>query len=189
MPKWFKNILVTSNRSQLSHTSNTPTQPGFGASSPYSVESQQRIPQASKGHDQSQPNSLYRNVHSGNERHQAPANETSRAPLGNQGVDFQVRPEMIRDLRKRIQLRYSLDMQIWNDGRKKKSFARKTVQSQMQRSDAVLKEIKIMLQDWDYPEYFEDEASYNTFCVIKQKIEAGGKREWARDPPWAKVAD
>jgi len=41
-----------------------------------------------------------------------------------------------------------------------------------------------MLRNWDDPAFFKDRTSYETFRDIKGRVEAGGKRVWAREPPW-----
>ena len=41
-----------------------------------------------------------------------------------------------------------------------------------------------MLRNWDNPAFFKDRASYETFRDIKGRVDAGGKRVWAREPPW-----
>jgi hypothetical protein len=105
-------------------------------------------------------------------------------PTSYHATRFHVQSDMIRQLRKQIQARYALDMQIWNKGRNMKTFARGPLKDKMRRSDAMLREIRNMLHDWDNREYFEDQATYETFCDIKRRMDATGKRDWERHPPW-----
>jgi len=94
-----------------------------------------------------------------------------------------VQPEDIRNLRELIRKRYALDVEIW-DLRHVGRQDRKIVQDKMDRSDATLQKIYRMVCAWDNPNAFESQNDWATLQEIKTRIEEGGKRFWATNPPW-----
>ncbi|KAF2828908.1 hypothetical protein CC86DRAFT_404779 [Ophiobolus disseminans] len=109
-------------------------------------------------------------------------------PSNPRSPPSRVRASEVRYLRTQLQARYALDMQIWNRGHKAKTFARAPIEDKMRRSDALLRDIRAVLRDWDDRACFKDgvegEAAYETFCEIRRRVEGGGKRDWGREKPW-----
>jgi hypothetical protein len=94
-----------------------------------------------------------------------------------------VQPEEIRNLRELIRKRYALDVEIW-DLRHVKPRDRHVVEDMMRRSDATLRKIYRTVCEWDSPNAFESQEDWAKLQDIKTRIEEGGKRFWADNPPW-----
>jgi hypothetical protein len=178
----FNNVLKGSAQPETSIVATTPSPIPVALQKRVTKKQNEQTPRASdsRRHTLSQSQTADQNVITSLRSEPQP----STPPTSYDAIRFHVQPDMIRQLRKQIQARYALDMQIWNKGRNMKIFARGPVKDKMRRSDAMLKEIRTMLQDWDNREFFEDPASYETFCDIKRRMDAAGKRDWERHPPW-----
>ncbi|KAH7070303.1 hypothetical protein FB567DRAFT_554805 [Paraphoma chrysanthemicola] len=109
--------------------------------------------------------------------------DIAQSPFGHRPNSFRTQAHDIRHLRKQLQLRYALDMQIWNNGYNAKKFMRPPIEVQMRKSDALLESIIKMVNDWDNAAFFSA-ADYKTFCEIKRRLNEGGKRYWKDNPPW-----
>jgi hypothetical protein len=95
----------------------------------------------------------------------------------------EVHPEAIRELRELIQLRYELDLDIW-DSRKCGPWDKEFVQKQMVKSDAVLYKINRILSSWEDPGVVWNPEDFEKVQQIKWRIQEGGKRQWTVNPPW-----
>ena len=96
---------------------------------------------------------------------------------------LKVQPEESRNLRELIRKRYELDVEIWGLRHVKKR-DRHIVEDKMRRSDATLQKIFRTVCAWDSPNAFESQKDWAKLQEIKKRIEEGGKRFWAADPPW-----
>ena len=94
-----------------------------------------------------------------------------------------VRPEELRELRELIRQRYALDLEIWGY-RKVANNNRKFVQVKMERADAILDWIKLIISNMDRQDNFSNEEEYKKFEEIKRRIMESGKRSWVLHPPW-----
>jgi hypothetical protein len=96
---------------------------------------------------------------------------------------FKVQAEEIRELRDLIRKRYALDIEIW-DLRDVRPRDRPIVEAKMRRSDAMLQQIYLTICEWDRPDAFHSQRDWIKLQEIKIRIEEGGKRFWAANPPW-----
>jgi len=94
-----------------------------------------------------------------------------------------VKPEEVRGLGELIRKRYELDVEIW-DLRHVQPYNRPVVEDKMRRSDATLQKISATIAAWDSPDAFESPTDWAKLQEIKKRINAGGKRIWAVNPPW-----
>lgn len=92
--------------------------------------------------------------------------------------------EELRELRELIRYRYALDVELWSKHRKVKPYSRYVAQDLMRKSDSALVKIRRMVEDWDKRSYFSSDDEYFKFQEIKARVEAEGKRNWMRQPPW-----
>ncbi|KAH7078750.1 hypothetical protein BKA63DRAFT_250499 [Paraphoma chrysanthemicola] len=97
----------------------------------------------------------------------------------------QASPETLRDLRELIRDRYELDVKIWGlRGARKPDHP--IVQKKMEKSDAVMEEILHMVSLWgDNSDNSWNPVEWEKVNIIRKKLEDGGHRVWANDPPWA----
>ncbi|KAL1595570.1 hypothetical protein SLS59_008208 [Nothophoma quercina] len=94
-----------------------------------------------------------------------------------------ITPEMLRELRETIRLRYALDIEIWRQ-RDAKPFARDRLKENMKRSEAALERIRKTLTAWDREEYFKTPQEHAKFQEIKRRLMEGEKANWTQKPPW-----
>ncbi|KAH7073279.1 hypothetical protein FB567DRAFT_537431 [Paraphoma chrysanthemicola] len=97
----------------------------------------------------------------------------------------QASSETLRDLRELIRDRYELDVKIWGlRGARKPDHP--IVQKKMVKSDAVMEEILHMVSLWgDNSDNNWNPVEWEKVNIIRTKLEDGGHRVWANDPPWA----
>jgi len=95
-----------------------------------------------------------------------------------------VSPLEVRNLNELIRKRYALDVEIWSK-RHCRPRDRLFVEDKMQRADAVLEKIMLIVRMWDDSSAWESHADWNRLRRIKQSLEMeGGQRLWANNPPW-----
>jgi hypothetical protein len=94
-----------------------------------------------------------------------------------------VKPDEVRALAELIRKRYELDVEIWG---LRDSQARDwpKIKDKMRRSDATLLKIRRTIQSWDRRDIFESDSDWHKFKEIQWRLMAGGKRDWAQNPPW-----
>lgn len=120
----------------------------------------------------------------------APATQQVRQPAASPGdipkalpPGRKVQPEDIRNLRELIRKRYALDIEIW-DLRHVRLRDQYVVEDLMRRSDATLQKIYRTVCEWASPLAFDSQDDWAKMQEIKRRIEEGGKRFWATNPPW-----
>jgi hypothetical protein len=94
-----------------------------------------------------------------------------------------VKAEELKDLRELIRRRYALDIEIW-EFRDVLPADRQVVLPKLVQADALLAKIRRILVFMDRKDIFENENQYKTFCDIKDRMLAPGKRVWTKQPPW-----
>jgi trichohyalin len=94
----------------------------------------------------------------------------------------------LQELRELIRARYELDNEIWR--RRNHAISnRDLVEKRMVESDEVLQNILSRIEHWnDSPDCGFDEAEWELANDVKERLLEHGKRIWALDPPWPKVA-
>jgi hypothetical protein len=109
-----------------------------------------------------------------------------QAPGGQPGTrapDVKIQPEDIRKLCDLIRARYALDIELWIL-RNALSCDRPLISQKCRRADAILRQIRQTVQAMDNEDFFGNKEEYEKFLQIKQRLEADGKRNWTKDPPW-----
>jgi hypothetical protein len=97
---------------------------------------------------------------------------------------YMVTPLQIRELGELIRLRYALDNMIWGQ-RHCSPVSRPLVEEIGRRADATLREIISIVEAWDNPDVWDPQSGdWQRLREIKRRIEMGGKRTWADNPPW-----
>jgi hypothetical protein len=97
----------------------------------------------------------------------------------------QTSPETLRDLRELIRERYELDVKIWALRSVRKQ-DRPIVQNKMDKADAVMEDILLMVDMWgDNSDGRWDSEEWEKVGIIRKKLFEGGHRRWADNPPWA----
>jgi hypothetical protein len=97
----------------------------------------------------------------------------------------QTSPETLRDLRELIRERYELDVKIWALRSVRKQ-DRPIVQNKMDKADAVMEDILLMVDMWgDNSDGRWDPEEWEKVGIIRKKLFEGGHRRWADSPPWA----
>jgi hypothetical protein len=97
----------------------------------------------------------------------------------------QTSPETLRDLRELIHERYELDVKIWALRSVRKQ-DRPIVQNKMDKADAVMEDILLMVDMWgDNSDGRWDSEEWEKVGIIRKKLFEGGHRRWADNPPWA----
>jgi hypothetical protein len=89
----------------------------------------------------------------------------------------------VRHLNELIRKRYTLDVEIWSQ-RQCHERDRVYVETKMRRSDAALLKIMGIVKEYDRREVWKTEQEWLKLKEIKLRLEEGGKRLWAQNPPW-----
>ena len=92
-------------------------------------------------------------------------------------------PETLRNLRDLIRKRYMLDVKI-HQRRNVFRADRPIVEDMMVQSDAILREILKIVGEWSQLEGQWTDEEREKAALVKSRLEAGGKRWWADNPPW-----
>lgn len=92
-------------------------------------------------------------------------------------------PETLRALRDLIRQRYQLDMYIWSL-KGARGPDRHIVESNMEKADAVLREINNIVDNWSENDKVWTKEEWKSASLIRAKIKADGKRIWKDNPPW-----
>jgi len=94
----------------------------------------------------------------------------------------QTNPEALRGVRDLVRSRYQLDMEIWSL-KGSRAPDRPVVIEKMEKADAVLMEIRAIVETWENgPVWTEEEWSLAQ--TIKERILKDNKRWWSNNPPW-----
>jgi hypothetical protein len=95
-------------------------------------------------------------------------------------------PEALYNLRGLVRMKYQLDIEIWGL-RWTRGPDRHIVERKMDMADAVLLEIITMVDSWEESDTTWTQQEWKLAQMVKERIEKGGKRTWANNPPWREV--
>lgn len=90
-------------------------------------------------------------------------------------------PETLRRLRELIRARYELDLYIWSCKGVQKTDQQIVIRDG-QKADAILKEIRDIVNTWEESEW--DPAEWKVARMIKERLYTGEQRIWEGNPPW-----
>jgi len=93
-------------------------------------------------------------------------------------------PKALREFRELIRTRYELDISIWAN-RKVRRPDRPYVEDMMEKSDAILRQIRQVVDSWDQEGGNWTAEEWECAEEIRNRLDLEGKREWAENPPWA----
>jgi hypothetical protein len=94
-----------------------------------------------------------------------------------------ISPDSLYVLRELIRTRYALDVEIWSL-RRVRRVDRGIVEDKMEKADAVLGEIRAMVNAWQGTEESWTKVEWLQAQDIQRRLLSDGKREWLNDPPW-----
>merc|ERR1711981_483445 len=93
-------------------------------------------------------------------------------------------PEALQHLRELVRQRYELDNEIWKH-RKVRRADQPVLKAKMDQADALLQEIQGIVRGWRIDGDAFDDAEARVAIEIRDRLLEDGKRNWAKQPPWA----